>query len=98
MTHHRTTLVHLFREHAVFGMQELGVAAGEDAVDLEIFDPGLEFGAELGAQGQALLLRAKYMMFSPEFIIAAPPVGSSKACSVCWSGDRVLLFCFSRIQ
>jgi hypothetical protein len=35
-------------------MEELGVTTREDPIDLEVFDPRLELGAELGAQGQAL--------------------------------------------
>ena len=37
-------------------MQELGVATREDPIDLEVLHPRLEFGAELGAQRQALFL------------------------------------------
>ena len=79
MTHHGATFVHFLGDHTVLGIKEFGVAAGENAVDLVILDPGLELGAQLRSEGKALFLAAKYMMFSPEFIIAAPPVGSSKA-------------------
>jgi len=43
-----TTGVHLLREHSISRMQELRLTIGEDTVDGEVFDPGLEFGAELG--------------------------------------------------
>ena len=53
---HRTSFVHLFGENTILGMQELGVTTGVDPVDLVVLNPGLEFGAQLGAEGEALLL------------------------------------------
>jgi hypothetical protein len=59
VAHHGTTLIHLFREDTIFGVEEFGVTAGIDAVNLEVFDPRLELGAQLGAkcQGTALCER-----------------------------------------
>jgi hypothetical protein len=45
VAHHGTSLIHLFREHTIFGVEEFGITAGIDAVNLEVFDPRLELGA-----------------------------------------------------
>ena len=37
-------------------MQELGITTGEDSENLVVLDPGLEFRAQLGAEGKALFL------------------------------------------
>ena len=54
MAHDAPTFVHFFGEDAVRWMEILGVAAGEDPIDLVVLNPGLELGAELCAEGQAL--------------------------------------------
>ena len=56
MANHRPSLVHFLGEDTIQWMQELGVATREDPIDLEVLHPRLEFGAELGAQRQALFL------------------------------------------
>ena len=56
VSNNRTSLVDFLGEDAIRWMQELGVATREDPIDLEVLDPRLEFGAELGAQSQALFL------------------------------------------
>ena len=59
VAHHGAAFVHLFRKHTIFGMEEFGVSAGIDAVDLVVLDPWLELGAQLGAKRQALLFTSE---------------------------------------
>ena len=56
VTNHGAALVDFLWEDPVLGMQKFGVTAWIDAVDLEVLDPGLELGAELRSQSEALLL------------------------------------------
>lgn len=49
VSHHGPSLVDLLREDTIQWMEELGVTTRKDPIDLEVFDPRLELGAELGA-------------------------------------------------
>ena len=55
VANHRPSLVHFLGEDTIQWMEELGVATREDSIDLEVLDPRLELGTQLGAKCQALL-------------------------------------------
>lgn len=56
VTDNLPAFIDLLREDAVCRMEVFGVSTGEDPIDLVVLNPGLELGAELSAQGKALLL------------------------------------------
>ena len=99
MTHHRATFVHLLGEHAIFWMQEFSVTAREDAIDLEIFDAGLELGPELGAESQALLFpREIHDVFAGIHHCCAARGQLKGLFAFAGPGDRVFLFSFGGVE
>ena len=80
-------------------MQELGVATREDPIDLEVFDPGLEFGAELGAQGQALFFACEiHDVFAGRHHRGSTCGELESLLALAGPGDGVLFFRFSGIK
>ena len=80
-------------------MQEFGVTAGEDAVDLVILDPWLELGPQLGSEGKALLLAGEiHDVFAGVHHGRTTGWQFKGLSTVAGPGDRVFLFRFSGIQ
>ena len=99
MANHWPSLVHFLREDAIQWMQELGIATREDPVDLEVLDPRLEFGAELGAQGQALFLaREIHDVFARRHHRGSACWEFEGLLALAGPGDGVLFFRFSGIE
>ena len=99
VANHRPSLVHFLGEDTIQWMEELGVATREDPIDLEVFDPGLEFGAELGAQGQALFFASEIHDVFARNHHRGSACGQFKGLrAFAGPGDRVLLFRFSGIE
>ena len=99
MANHWPSLVHFLREDAIQWMQELGIATREDPVDLEVLDPRLEFGAELGAQGQALFFaREIHDVFSGRHHRGSTCGEFEGLLALAGPGDGVLFFRFSGIE
>ena len=99
VTHHLTTLVHFLGEHTIFGVQELSVATGEDPVDLVVLDPGLELGAQLSTEGQALLLASEVHEVLALVHVSSTTGGQLKDLLFgAGPGDGVLLFGLSGVE
>lgn len=99
VSHHGPSLVDLLREDTIQWMEELGVTTREDPIDLEVFDPRLELGAELGAQGQALFFAGEIHDVFARNHHRGSACGQFKGLrAFAGPGDRVLLFRFSGIE
>ena len=99
MANHRPSLVHFLGEDTIQWMEELGVATREDPVDLEVLDPRLECGAELGAQGQALFLTGEiHDVFARRHHRGSACGEFEGLLALAGPGDGVLFFRFSGIE
>ena len=99
VSNNRTSLVDFLGEDAIRWMQELGVATREDPIDLEVLDPRLEFGAELGAQGQALFFACEiHDVFAGRHHRGSTCGELESLLALAGPGDGVLFFRFSGIK
>ena len=99
MANHRPSLVHFLREDTIQWMEEFGVATGEDPIDLEVLDPRLEFGAELGAQGQALFFACEiHDVFAGRHHRGSTCGELESLLALAGPGDGVLFFRFGGIK
>ena len=99
VTNHGPSLIHFLGEHTIQWMEELGVSTREDSINLEVLDPRLEFGAQLGAQGQALLLASEiHDVFAGRHHCGSARREFEGLLAAARPGDGVLLFGFSGIE
>ena len=99
MANHWTPLVDFLGEDTIQWMEKLGVATREDPIDLEVLDPRLEFGAELGAQGQALLFACEiHDVFAGRHHRGSTCGELESLLALAGPGDGVLFFRFSGIK
>ena len=99
MSNHWTPLVDFLGEDTIQWMEELGVATREDPIDLEVLDPRLEFGAELGAQGQALFFACEiHDVFAGRHHRGSTCGEFEGLLALAGPGDGVLFFRFSGIE
>ena len=99
MANHWPSLVHFLGEDTIQWMEELGVATREDPVDLEVLDPRLEFGAELGAQGQALFFPCEiHDVFAGRHHRGSTCGEFERLLALAGPGDGVLFFRFGGIK
>ena len=99
VSNNRTSLVDFLGEDTIRWMQELGVATREDPIDLEVLDPRLEFGAELGAQGQALFFACEiHDVFAGRHHRGSTCGELESLLALAGPGDGVLFFRFSGIK
>ena len=99
MTNHRSAFINFLGEDTIQRMKKLRISTWENPIDLEVLDPRLEFGAELGAQGQALLFACEiHDVFAGRHHRGSTCGELESLLALAGPGDGVLFFRFSGIK